>query len=329
MATTSPKNIIPGLDILKFIMAILIVSGHCSFLEEYPNLYNIWSELTGIAVPIFFAISSYLFFSKVFNTPVCKESNSLFFHYVKRLAILFAVWYLLMIPMTYCKFYSVATLKETIFAIFLSCCFNGYWFIKAMLINTMIVYVFRKHLIPCIIVSLLVFLFCSYNYIYNYNPFLNSHHPYYSFYYNTAYLCCGALFAKYKENLHFTKWNNHVLILIWVLLFVSSLFYYEADPILRLLSFPLLFPVFYNLIITPKPIHKTMRNISIILYMIQFVLIWLYDVGCQCFLDMDSGTFQLLQHSIMRFIIVLFFAIILSTLIIKQEERYKWLKLLH
>ena len=299
MTTTSPKKIIPGLDILKFIMAILIVSGHCSFLEEYSNLHDIWSELTGIAVPIFFAISSYLFFSKVYNTPVSKESNILFFHYIKRLAILFAVWYLLMVPMTYFKFYSVANLKEIVFAVFLSCCFNGYWFIKAMLINTTIVYVFRKHLNTCFIVSLFVFLYCSYNYIYNYCPILNSFHPYYSFYYNTAFLCCGALFAKYKNILNFTKWNTHVLIIILLLLFVSSLFF-KAGPILKLFSFPLLFSVFYNLNIKTKPIHKTMRNISIILYMIQFVLIWLYDVG-----------------------------IILSTLIIKQEDRYKWLKLLH
>jgi peptidoglycan/LPS O-acetylase OafA/YrhL len=134
------KQYFPGLDLLKFILALLIISAHCHLFSEFPSGEHWWGRFTAIAIPLFFGISSYLFFRKVYNLPVAKSPQSQIYHTVKRLAILFSCWYLLMLPVTYFRFYSVATWKETVFAIFLSCCFNGYWFIKALIINTTILF---------------------------------------------------------------------------------------------------------------------------------------------------------------------------------------------
>ncbi len=328
MTTTSPKKIIPGLDILKFILAIVIISAHCSLFEEFPNLQSIWGSLIGIAIPIFFSISSYLFFNKIFNGPSTSKTNSIFIHYVKRLAILFTVWYILMIPMTYFKFYSVATPKETLFAIFLSCCFNGYWFIKALIINTTILYFFRKHLISCFIIAILIYLYCAYNYVYGFNPFLKNIQPYYSFYYHIAYFCWGAIFAKYRDTINFSKWNSQILIFCWLMMLVTTSFF-NTEPLYRFFSFPLLFPVFFNLSITPKPYHKTMRDLSIILYMVQFLLIWLYNGACDLYLETGSILFQIVHFSIVRFAIVLSIALCVALLIIRKESKYQWLKFLH
>ncbi len=326
MTTTSIKKTIPGLDILKFVLAILIISAHCSLFEEFPQIHILWGTLISIAIPIFFSISSYLFFNKIYNSS--SNSISTFIHYIKRLAILFTIWYILMTPMTYYKFYSVATFKETVFAIFLSCCFNGYWFIKALIINTTILYLFRKHLLACFFLAMIIFLYCSYNNIYNFNPFLNSIHPYYSFYYHLAYFCWGALFARFKGIIDFTKWNSCLLITIWLALLITSQ-YFRIEPIYRLISFPLLFPIFYNLRISPTPIYKKMRDTSIILYMIQFLLIWLYNGGCELYLESSTSLFRILQFSPVRFLTILSIALFFAWLILRNENKYQWLKFLH
>lgn len=327
------KQYLPGLDLLKFILAILIVSGHCQLFMEYPNLQQWWGHLTSIAVPIFFGISSYLFFRKVYTVPEGADARSILLHSIKRLLILFVCWYVLMIPMTYFQFFSVATLKETIFAFFFSCSLRGYWFIKALIINTVILYFCRRKipLTVCTIVSIVVYLYCSCNYIYHFNPVVNEFHPYYSFYYHTAYFCSGALFARFQNRLQFENWRTASLLLIWLFLLVLTL-WPSFDPIFRLTSFILLFPIFYKM----KPYfslssYKHLRDMSIILYMVQFVLIWLYNGACDMWLQPDSMTYVVLQYSITRFFIVTMVSISIAWLILKYEKypKYAFLHYLH
>ena len=322
------KLYFPGLDLLKFILALLIVSGHCQLFIEIPDFQIWWSHFTSIAVPLFFGISSFLFFRKTYSISEGKDTRSILIHSVRRLILLFACWYVLMMPMIYFQFFSVANLKEVIFAFLLSCSLRGYWFIKALIINTIIVYLCRKKktLVICSFWALVVYLYCSYNYIYHYNPFLESLHPYYSFYYHTISFCIGALIAKTKCRIK----NPIYLLLIWL----CSLFlcYYEwMDPIFRIISILLILPLFIRLHINKISSEslRSMRSMSIILYMVQFLLIWLYDGGCRLFLNESSEFFRCSQLSIIRFIVVLSLAIGISLFILKNEPKYKWLKYLH
>lgn len=322
---------LPGIDILKFTLAVLIVAAHCSLFEEMPLLNELRGRLCAVAVPVFFAISSYLFFSKIYSQTKSESSWYLLVKVIKRLCILFTIWYILMLPMTYVKFYSVATLKETFFTIILSCCFNGYWFIKALIINTVIVYSCRKtiSLWICTISALSIYLYLSYNNIYRFNEPILKLHAYYSFYYHTAYFCMGALFAKYQDKLNFFKWPISILLVSWLTLFILC-GHFRIDPIYRLLSFSLLFPVFYQLR-EGNVDFKRLRNMSIILYMVQFVLIWLYDEGCKLILNPESDVYIVLQYSITRFVIVLSSCISISLLIINGEKKsgLAFLKYLH
>ena len=241
---TTRKQSIQGLDLLKFILSIMIIAAHTSLFEEYAQLSKIRETFTGFAVPSFFAMSSYFFYRKIVHTYTHEQTSSILKKSIIRLSILFIVWYVLMLPMTYIRFFSIATLKETIFAILFSCCVNGYGFIKALIINTVILYFCRreKALICLTIVATMINLYCSYNYIYKYNSLFLDIHPYYSFYYHTAYFCCGALFARYQEKIDFTKWSIKILIVMWTTLFLMT-FFLKIEPIYRLLSFPLLFPI--------------------------------------------------------------------------------------
>lgn len=314
------KKTIYGFDLLKIIMAILIVAAHTHLFEEYNVLATIRGNIASIAVPTFMAISAYFFFKKIFRVPKEEDTRPVLIKTLKRLALLFFCWYILMLPMTYFKFFSVATIKETIFAIFFSCTFNGYWFIKALIINTCIFYICRdgKAFIICAFVSLLIYLFFSYNYVYHFIDF--PYHPYYSFYYHLAYYSVGVLFARYGECILRNHVNSLLIVVIWMLLLASCFFFDFTDPIYRLLSIPLLFIFFYQLDLKPKPYYKTMRDMSIILYMVQFVLIWLYNGACDLWLQPDSMNYAVLQYSITRFLVVTMVSILIAWLILRYEK---------
>ena len=86
----------PGLDVLKYVMALLIIAGHSNLFEEWGSLYAAFAHITEIAVPTFFAISAYLFFSKLEAMP--NDANNIFKHTMRRLMIFFVIWYVLMLP---------------------------------------------------------------------------------------------------------------------------------------------------------------------------------------------------------------------------------------
>lgn len=325
------KQYLSGLDIWKFVMAVLIVAAHCQFLEE-TTVYGYMEKLESIAVPCFFAISAFLFFRSIYSIPPNENSSSYLWHTLKRLAILFCVWYILVLPMTYMRFYSVATLKEVVFAWCLTQTAQGYWFIKALIYNTLLFYVCRKTKLLWVItiVGWLSYLYLSYNYVYHFNPFIEDLHPYYSFYYHIAYFSTGVWFAKYPECIE--KCSTKiiaVLIIMWLSVFICREEW--LSPLYRLFSFPLLFPLFYSMRGGNLQLCSTLRKMSIILYMVQFLLIWLYNEGCKLWFDTNSTAFIVLQYSITRFAIILSLSIVIALLILKFEKKphLAFLKYLH
>ena len=192
----------PGFDLIKLILAILIIAAHTQLFEEIPIIHQIINPIEGSAIPTFFAISAYLFYQRISNCTSNNESYAILKKNIKRLLTIFCIWYLLMLPMTYFRFFSIATIKETIYAILLTCTFNGYWFFKALIINTIILYICRnkKTLIASSILFFLIYIYWAYNYIFNYCSITIS--PYYSFYFHTFYFYIGALIARYQESIH-------------------------------------------------------------------------------------------------------------------------------
>ena len=324
----SKTTLILGFDLLKFILAIMILAGHTSLFVEYPALFHAREELSSIAVPIFLTIGAYFFYRKVYVLSESENTRPLLINTVKRLLILFISWYILMLPMTYFKFFSVATMKETIFAIFLSCTFNGYWFIKALLFNTIIFYFCRrgKALWICTGLAWAIYLFLSYNYIFHFFKF--PYHPYYSFYYNMAYFSFGVLGAKY--GVRAVSYRHTIpIVTFWIVLFVVDILFVSFSPLFRILSIPVFFILFYQLRLKSGHQYKTMRNMSIILYMVQFLLIWIYDLCCNHFLDTTGIIYQTLQWSVVKFLVILMVAIVISLCILCSENKYKFLKNLH
>ena len=66
---------------------------------------------------------------------------------------------------------------------------------------------------------------------------------------------------------------------------------------------------------------KYLRNMSIILYMVQFILIWLYDGACNKWIGTDTVAYNILQYSVTRFIVITAVSISIAWLILTLEKR--------
>ncbi len=137
-----PKNY-DSFDVVKFISAIAIIAIHTQFCSAvlYP-----WLRL---AVPLFFTISSYLFFSKV-NCTVALEQRSVLILFVKRILLLYAVWFVLLLPYTLFvrrEWFDDGVLwgiLQMLRHFFFGSTFPLSWFLMANLIAVVIVFCCRK-----------------------------------------------------------------------------------------------------------------------------------------------------------------------------------------
>lgn len=110
------RKTIPGLDILKFLLAIMIIALHTELGSYNPSVHWVLTNLFHIAVPCFFAISSFLFFRKIDSTPVNKQ-QSVFKKSITRYLILYLIWYILIFPFSWKIFIQPASGKEILFAL--------------------------------------------------------------------------------------------------------------------------------------------------------------------------------------------------------------------
>lgn len=315
------KQIYYGFDILKFLMAMLIVATHAQLFVENAQVFNVAKIIYEVAVPTFFAISTYLYSKKLIKAETNKDAWMLCWKDTKRLLLLGVFWVIADFPMAYDTFFSIANWKEMIFCLLFTDPIRGLWFIKALIINKIILCSFRNHLRALSIVSLLIFVVFSLGYTPLFGEFSNPFHPYFNFYFHTFFCCIGALFAKYEwvQKMRLDMLGGAMLIL-----FIWRIFDYDYAVI----AFRAVCPFFLiNLSMRmsePKDIYKPtimfMRQTSILVYFLHFNLLWLM----QCFAVCQ-------ENSISRFAVALVGSITISAIILHAEKIkcFGWLKYSH
>lgn len=327
--TNEGRKYYKGYDVLKFIFAILIVAAHTRLFIEIPVLHYYFSILCSCAIPSFFAVSSYLFIKKLDQVQDKNDANKVLYKTIKRLICIFCIWYLIMFPMAYARFWETATLKESIYALLFSCSFNGYWFFKALIVNTFILFLCRRNKATLLlsIVALAIYLFWAYNYQYHYVKWSIS--PYYSFYYHIFPSCLGALYAR-KEWL--SKYSESILAILFVLcLILASI--KVLNPVGRILYPVVLLPLFSKLqfrSLSSETCQK-FRQWSILFYVMQFVLIWIYDMAYTNYLIDGTLLYNFFDFSIVRFVFILMLLYVLSNIFLHLEntKRFGYLKYIH
>lgn len=292
-------------DILKYILAMLVVSAHCGLFEERCALYEFYSHVTECAVPTFFSLSAYLFYSRIQNNE--NGNREILMHVMKRLSILYIIWIVLMLPISIPEFFMKATWKELLYAIPFRSSFGGYWFIKALVINTALVYLFRKHLWVCSILSTIVYLFFAYDYMYG--NISDKIHPYYTFFYHTYAFSFGALIAKYSKEIN--QRVDSVCPFIIALVSMFALSFIVEFRVISKLAYPILLTLLALKIKIDVDIEKckAFRNDSILYYMLHFSLIY-----------MLNHIFTIQVNSILRFLMIYSFLVGVCAIIRECEK---------
>lgn len=310
------KTIYYGLDLLKFLMALLIIATHSQLLIEYHNIYHVATIIYSLAVPTFFSISTYFYAKKLFSITTKYEAWKICKKDISRLLLLGFFWLIIDLPMTWDTFLRIANWKECIAAFSIMDPIRGLWFIKALIINKIILYLFRNHLKSLSIISLIVFILFSLGYTPLLNEFSHPYHPYFNFYFHTFFCCIGALFAKYQR---LTSFRIDILSLLLIAIFLWHIYNYDYAVIAWRIVCPFFFmSTFIRIINTPKettkPLFLFIRKVSILFYFLHFNFLWIYKN------ILNLNEFSIFSFSIIRYVIILILCFLTSIVILKLEK---------
>lgn len=331
------------LDLTKFILSAFVVAIHSSLFTEY--LYP-WLR---IAVPLFFMISSYLFFKKVNTYEHSLDQNRILKRFAIKQLKLFAVWSVILFPIVLYvnrnRFYEgVIGILRLIKSFLFGGTFAGGWFIIALIEAVAIVFFLSRKIKPIgiFIIGLLlngVSIFkssylCLFGETSKISRFFDLFelffaNPVLTFFTAIIWVLMGKVFAEHKFKLNL---KIHVLIAI----ISSALLYLEwrllfnytnnntNDCYVALIPLCIsLFAIIEHFKRVKIPHAKFLRKASTIMYVVHgaFVSVSVFV------LDRMFGN----VHRIIIFSLTVIFCVILTVIIscLEKYNKFKWLKVLY
>ena len=143
------RKIYPSLDIMKFIMAMLILTQHTS--NEWAHstgLVHAFFGLGNFAVPFFFACSGFLFFQKI-NTLDNEEQKLYYKKWSIRLGKMYLVWSLIYFVFVFIGWInSGLNWIQPLGYLHTALVFTTYatiWFLPALWVGVSISYLMKRH----------------------------------------------------------------------------------------------------------------------------------------------------------------------------------------
>ncbi len=134
-----------GLDLLKFVMAVLVAARH--MIQVFYPAESRWrlligSWLSNLAVPVFFIIAGFLLFRKI---PEKRGGWSTVWRYAWRIVKLYVLWCVIYWPIDiYNWYHGTATIAETVKAyihsFFVSSTIAQLWYLPALALAVLIVW---------------------------------------------------------------------------------------------------------------------------------------------------------------------------------------------
>lgn len=162
------KIVYSSLDIMKFVMAILIMLSHTQseWALDGSTLLHYALASSNLGVPFFFACSGFLFFSKIKNL----EANDQWIYYKKwsiRIWKMYLYWSLIYFSFILYKWVSLGVSLDEVLSYIHKCLvvstYPTIWFLPALWVGNTIVYaLYRKiHLSWIILFALCFYAICS------------------------------------------------------------------------------------------------------------------------------------------------------------------------
>ena len=341
---TTKKQNYDIFDLVKLILSFMIVAIHTGLL---PVILFPWLRL---AVPMFFVISSYLFFKKVNGCKNAQEKGAVLKQFVLRNVILYAFWFIVLFPINviargWFDYGIINGIFTILVNLLLGSTFIASWFISALVIGTVIIFFASKKinnkvlLAISIVIYILVTIHSSYLFIYKditimkkiiifYETYFVS--PYNSFPVGIFWILCGKLFADgdFKYDLKSSSVNLGIsLALLFGEWFVVRSFTGSINKDCYLMLAPCIISIF-TILLQIKPIEvknpREMRKISVLIYVTHGAVLSIIQKLSQMILKTSL-------HSIILFVLTALISLSIG-LIILWLERYKpfkWLKYSH
>lgn len=326
------RKVIPGLDILKFIMALLIVAIHSEAVNDFPIVYEVTNPVIMSAVPMFFVISAFLLFRKIRQSQLSgQQERGILLHFTWRLFLLYSFWMVVQFPLViHTRHYLSMSFIEFIYNFLLDIAFrstfHGAWFFSALVVGTWLIYFASKMLKDKTIWILPLFVAL---YIYHadelsvqYQTFWfwyqeNIINPQNSFLVSLFWISAGFILANPDiiekiENLR----NNYVMGGLFGIAWLLSIMLLD----LRVIMVLPLFVLFYNWNLESKPVYKMMRQSSILIFTLHFIFIGVFRMVCP--------NVELLQHGFFLYVILVLLCLLSSLVILKLKDYkiFSWLK---
>ncbi len=330
-------------DFTKFILSLFIVAIHNSIVP------SILSPCVRIAVPLFFIISSYLFFERKSNI-IDTSRGGVLYRFLKRNLKLYVFWTVILLPTTalwnihtYLKsgnHYSPWVIIGHGIQQLLFSAFPASWYIIASIIATLILYrIPKKYNSIMLLVSFAIYLICciSSNY-YNlfdtdstiirfieiFRMFFNS--PYTSFLVAFIWMGIGKTCAESQIAIKPIAVTFGIIlsaILLYAEYFVIKIFSLSKADDCYILLVPLCFFIFTALINADGLKIKnavSMRKASTIIYCTYFTVVRIYGFLLKYVLHC--------QVSILVFLLTVITCLIVSCLVheLEGKKSFKWLK---
>jgi len=144
------KNIYVSLDIAKYVMAVLILLGHTA--NEWAHVSEFWHYALScnFTVPTFFAISGFLFFSKIESLSLVEQQKEYYKRWSKRVAKMYLVWSIIYFVFVFINWYNSGfEINKIVSYIHRGIVFSTYptiWFLPALWFGVSIAYFLKKKL---------------------------------------------------------------------------------------------------------------------------------------------------------------------------------------
>ena len=323
------SKLFKGLDVLKFIMALLVMEIHLGATRALPDAVELWciKPLLAVPVPVFFLISSYFFFKKVHQEP---ESWTVLRHFLKRIVLLYSFWVVAWLPYLIAKkpYFSngIDGVYHFFIDYFFGAVFGNSWFFGALIVGTTIIYLFSRYVSDKVWWILPTALFAYFRFV----PILSQEatmpvmwysdhiiNPYISFPYNLFWIMLGYYISKPRAIELIQKVTTPYR-WIFIIIGIASI---NLGHICSIVTLPFaviaIFVAFFNWspdISAEK--SKWIRNSSILIYVMHGNLEKVFRI----YFHFDHGPLLYLS--------VLVICISLSAIIIylSHQRHFKWLR---
>ncbi|MDO4186083.1 MAG: acyltransferase [Bacteroidales bacterium] len=284
------NKILHGLDIYKWVCALLIV-----FLHTYNRDWGVaghwfWSVITSIGVPFFFIVSGFFYGKGLVRSEFSREY---FMKYFKRLVIMYVAWSIITLPVSWlCVLrghpdYSLPLKVVYLFRMFF---FSGscgiYWYILALICCSIVIFHFMKrgrgnalYVMAVLLFGVGVWYDSPYN---NHNLVFQFIHAVFGsernfFNVGLFYMCIGYFFASH-EKIHKTR-SIHLYALLTISIVLRTI---EVNllhtNLLQALIAIVLFLLAWNTELNISDEQSLrIRKLSTAMYLLHYPFILLFD----------------------------------------------------